>query len=89
MENENILNLNKSVLDDYEEQAIKKLISPPAIPLTIGRIQHTIEEISGRRHKKRVIKQFLKKKLKYSYKRGSSRPIKSSSKKSVIIKGLY
>jgi hypothetical protein len=89
IENEENFETNKLTLNDFEERAIKIIVSPPAIPLTIGRIQHAVAEASGRKHKKRTIKQFLKNKLNYSYRKGSSRPIKSSSIKSTIIKGLY
>ena len=53
---------------------IQKIINPPKPPLTLAMIQQQVQMVWGEEIRKRDLKKFSKQDLRFSYKRGSTRP---------------
>jgi transposase len=68
--------LNGSKLREGEKAIVKKLVMPPQIPFTIRSIKDKIDLALNKNTKERTIRRFIKEELKFSYKKGSSRPAK-------------
>jgi transposase len=80
---------NCSRLNTLGQKVIRKIIQAPSRPLTIRSIQETLRKGWRKNIKPRTIKRFIKEECKYSYKRGSVRPTKFNSKKSIMTRGIY
>lgn len=59
-----------SGLSREEEFLIQKLVEPPKYPLTLGYLNSKLSSAFGVGDKTNIIRQYLKTKLKYSYKKG-------------------
>ena len=69
--------------------SIKILVSPPTYSMTVYDIKANINRVSGRAPPKKVIYDYLKKEIKYSYKRGSTRPLCSKSSKLKYLQAIF
>ena len=70
------------------EESVETMITPSKPPLTVKILQESISEVVGFQVEGWTISKIFKKKLKYSYKRGSSRP-KKCTHSSKYLKSLF
>ena len=78
-----------SEMTDEEKKYLKKLVTPPRPPPTIKLINENLSNVFGQRDRARKIRQLMKSDMRYSFKKGSSRPFKVLSPKSDIMNGIY
>ena len=78
-----------SEMTDEEKKYIKFLVTPPRPPLTIKLINEKLSNVFGQRDRAKKIRQFMKSDMRYSFKKGSSRPFKVLSPKSDIMNGIF
>ena len=71
------------------EESVGAMITPPKPPLTFKILQESISEAVGFQVECWTISKILKKRLKYSYKRGSSRPKKCTDSSNKYLKSLF
>ena len=68
---------------------IQKLVTPPWTPITIEKIRHKIWEDPNVMYSRHTIQTFVKKELRWSYKKGCSRPQKYKTKPIQVSKALF
>jgi hypothetical protein len=68
---------------------VEALIKPPQRSITIGEIARKVEEVLSKEVSEARVRKFIKKDLKYSYKKGSSRPSKIRKPPHVYSKVLF
>ena len=66
-----------------------EMITPPKPPLTIKMLQEGISKAMGLQVEGQTISKILRKRLKYSYKRGSSRPKKCTDSSNKYLKFIF
>ena len=76
-------------LTEQAEEVLRIYIKPPQRPITIEMIKKMIYEQTGEDYGKHCITKFIKNKLKYCFKKGSSRPPQYADDKTQLIKYLY
>ena len=76
-------------ISEEAQNIITKAVKPPARPLTIRKICEIVYKESGERYSAHILRRFVKKGLRYSFKKAWSRPPKYSNKETKIAKGLF
>ena len=76
-------------LNKEEKLMIKEFIRPPQIPLTIKSINDEISKCFGEKDRRRYIKEYLKKSLKYSYKKGGATTFKGGSERTKYLQSIF
>ena len=71
------------------EKSIEMMITPPKPPLTIKMLQEGISKAMGLQVEGHTISKIFRKRLKYSYKRGSSRPKKCTDSSNKYLKSIF
>ena len=76
-------------LNSDEQAFIKDYVSPPQVPLTIESINKKLNETFGFKNRKRDIKEYLKKELCYSYKKGGATTFKGGSQRTLFLQSTF
>ena len=76
-------------LNKEEKLMIKEFIRPPQIPLTIKIINDEISKWFGAKDRRRDIKEYLKKSLKYSYKKKGATTFKGGSERTKYLQSIF
>ena len=75
---------------NYEEKQLnKELVKSLQKPLTIDIINNEITKSFGPKNRKRDIKEYLKKSLNYSYKKGGAITLKGATEKSLYFQSIF
>ena len=82
-------NNNKKFISNEEQQFIKEYVNPPQMPLTIQSINERMNQHFGIKNRKREIKEYLKKSLHYSYKKGGATTFKGGTKKTKYLQSIF
>ena len=77
------------LLSEEAKNLTREFIQPPCRPMTIWAIMKQIELKLGEIYSNYKIKQFVAKDMRYSYKKGSSRPPKYATNTVQLVKVLY
>ena len=76
-------------LNEEERQFIRGFVKPPQIPLTIESIHSELSKNFCTQSRKRDIKQYLKKSLHYSYKKGGATTFKGGTQKTNYLQSIF
>ena len=71
------------------EFALRNFVKPPTTSVSLRKIQRQIQEDTKEWYSIHTLRRFLKEKLKYRYKKGSSRPIKYRANRAQSAKSLF
>ena len=79
-----------TTLDLKQKTYIRRLVNPPTFPITIKKnFKNSIDKTFDSNTKELDIREFLRTDLRFSYKRGSSRPVTSKKKTSVYLWSIF
>ena len=78
-----------NTLEKEEKKLIKDYLTPPCEPKCIAMIKKQLEVQSGKKYSSYWIKKFVKNEMRYSYKKGSSRPPRYLTKRIQLVKTLF
>ena len=76
-------------LSEKAQRVIQDYLSPPSDPKTISMVVKQLETELKEVYRKQKIKSFVQKKMKFSYKKGSSRPPRYATRRIQLVKFLY
>ena len=80
---------NHKTLSENAKKAIRNYLYPPWEPRSIAVVQCIIESELNKTYSKHRIRNFITGEMKYTYKKGSSRPPVYSSKRTQLIKAVF
>ena len=81
--------LRKTSIRTDTQNFIAEIVSPPQFPMTIQKIRKAVFEKFGKMYSPYIVKEFLKKELRYSFKKSWSRLPKYMTPSIKISKGFF
>ena len=76
-------------MSEKAQRLIKDYLSPPSEPKTISMVKKQLETRLDEIYSEQKIKNFVKKEMRFAYKKGSSRPPKYATRRIQIVKFLF
>ena len=85
--------MRKQLINSSKEKSIwhtlEEIIKPPKLPLTLSRIEEVYQRKTRIKISREQLRSYMKNQLKYSYIKGSYRPVKTANSEHILHKGLF